>query len=75
MKTKAAIKFFGGSETALAEALGITPPAIYQWKKFPPAARQLQIEKVSGGALKAEAGCLDKVLGLDKLKAAEPERV
>jgi len=53
MKTNAAIEFFG-SGRALAEGLGIKPAAVYQWGEYPPHLRQLQIELLTGGELKAE---------------------
>ena len=57
MNTKDCIDFFG-SKTALAVALGIAPPSIYSWGEFPPKLRQLQIERLSGEKLKAEADYL-----------------
>lgn len=62
MRTRAAIKYFKG-HAPLAKALGLTVPAIYQWKTFPPDVRQLQIERITQGKLKAEEGCEDRVLG------------
>lgn len=55
MKTQAAIDHFGGIP-ALAKALGVTIPAIYQaqWTDRPPYLRQVQIELLTKGALKAE---------------------
>lgn len=55
--------------TGLAELLGVTASAISQWGEFPPDARQLQLERLTVGALKAEPGCLDRVLGFE-VKAA-----
>jgi hypothetical protein len=63
MRTRAAIKHFKG-EAALAKALDITVPAIYQWKTFPPDVRQLQIQRITEGKLKAEPECEARVLGL-----------
>lgn len=53
MKTQDAIKHFGGRQQ-LADALGITRPAIYEWGETVPELRQYQIEVLSGGALRAE---------------------
>lgn len=53
MKTKAAIRYFG-SRPALAKALGIQAPPIYKWGPDVPALRQLQIEMLTGGKLKAD---------------------
>lgn len=64
MRTRAAIKFFKG-EAALAKALELTVPAVYQWKEYPPDVRQLQLERITQGKLKAEPECEARVLGLD----------
>jgi hypothetical protein len=69
MKTEDAIKF-AGSKEALADLLGITAPAVYQWGEFPPDNRQLQIQKLTRKKLKAEPGCMERLLGLSKAKAA-----
>lgn len=61
MRTKEAIDHFHGA-SALAAALGLTPAAVSQWGEYPPALRQLQIERIAEG-LKAEPGCMDAVLG------------
>ena len=53
MKTQDAIKHFGGRQQ-LADVLGITRPAIYEWGETVPELRQYQIEVLSGGALRAE---------------------
>lgn len=62
MRTQDAITH-AGSSGALAKLLGVTPGAISQWDEFPPASRQLQLERLTGGQLKAEPGCLDRLLG------------
>jgi DNA-binding transcriptional regulator YdaS (Cro superfamily) len=66
MTTDEAIKHFGSGE-ALRKQIGVTSGAISQWGEFPPENRQLQIERITLGALKAEPGCMDKVLGMDKI--------
>lgn len=53
MNTRDAIEHYG-SASALARALGITPAAVAQWKAAPPYVRQLQLERMTGGALKAQ---------------------
>jgi transcriptional repressor of cell division inhibition gene dicB len=53
MKTADALKHFG-SNTALTQALGLSTGAVSQWGEYPPAFRQLQIEKLTRGRLKAE---------------------
>lgn len=47
-----AIKHFDGAP-ALAKALGIERQAVYQWGKVP-MKQQLRLEKITGGALKAD---------------------
>lgn len=51
-----AIKFFG-TQKKLADALGIVQPSVATWGKYPPALRQLQIERLTWGQLRAEAEC------------------
>ena len=64
MKTEHVIKFFGGTQTATAKALGLNQSSISEWGEYPPEARQLAIERISRGALKAEPGCLERVIGI-----------
>lgn len=67
MKTKDAIEYFG-TAVSLRERLGMTSSgAVSHWGEYPPDNRQLQIERITLGALKAEPGCLDRVLGMDKV--------
>lgn len=54
MRTSDAIEWFGG-KAALAKALDLATPSVYEWGEFPPPLRQIQIEKVTRGKLKAEA--------------------
>lgn len=58
MTTVQAIKWAGGTQVKLAERLGIKQPSVGGWGKFPPAIRQLQIERLSRGKLKAEPGVI-----------------
>ena len=52
-----AIKW-AGTQVKLAEALGIkSQGSVAGWGTFPPPLRQLQIEALSGGLLKAEPNC------------------
>lgn len=53
MLTSDALKFFG-SYANLAKALGISRAAPYQWGERPPLIRQIQIERLTFGNLKAE---------------------
>lgn len=62
MKTNEAIKHFG-SQVRLGEVLEISQASVSKWGEFPPDSRQLQIERITVGALKAEPGCLDRVIG------------
>lgn len=62
MKKQEAIDHFEGVGE-LASALGLTPAAVSQWGEYPPALRQLQIERLAPG-LKAEPGSYEFVLGL-----------
>jgi hypothetical protein len=68
MKTSDVVRHYG-TQTAVAAALGIDQSSVSGWGEFPPDNRQLQIERLTHQALKAEPGCYDRVLGLD-LKAA-----
>lgn len=69
MKTQTAIDFYG-SNVALTAALGLSSGAVSQWGEYPPNARQLQIEKLTLGALKAEPHCMDRLLGLTQTEKA-----
>jgi len=57
MRTKQAIEALGGTQTKLANALGIDQSTVSGWKEFPPALRQLQIEALTAGRLRAEPDC------------------
>lgn len=52
MKTKDAIKHFGGIKQ-LAEALDIWPHNISRWGEYVPKSRAYELEVRTGGALKA----------------------
>ena len=56
MKTAQAIAHYG-STYAVAAALGIKQPSVMGWGECPPPLRQLQIEALTQGALKAEPDC------------------
>ncbi|MGQ8879041.1 Cro/CI family transcriptional regulator [Delftia sp. NA_296.1] len=56
MKTEDAVRY-AGSAASLAELLGVSPSAVSQWDEFPPWSRQLQLERLTSGALQAEPGC------------------
>lgn len=63
MKTNEAIKHFG-SQVRLGEVLEISQASVSKWGEYPPDSRQLQIERLTVGALKSEPGCLDRVIGI-----------
>lgn len=52
-----AIKALGGTQSSLAAALGITQGSVALWGQRPPALRQLQIEALTAGALRAGPEC------------------
>ena len=58
MTTEEAIKWAGGTQAKLAAKLGMTQPSVCAWKEYPPAIRQLQIQRLSRGRLKAEPSVL-----------------
>ena len=68
MKTAKALKFFG-SHKRLADALGIKAPSVHEWGEYPPDGKQLLIERLTAGKLKAEPGTLDRLIGADKVPA------
>ncbi len=59
MTTDQAIRALTLSHTQaeLAEMLNVTQGSISLWGEFPPALRQLQIERLTFGALRAEPDC------------------
>lgn len=65
MKTEEAIKY-AGSVTELAKRLGVTAGAVSQWGDYPPDGRQLQLERLSRKKLKAEPGCLERLMNPPK---------
>ena len=52
MLTKDAISHFG-SIVKLAAACGVKAPSVYSWGETVPALRQIQLEQITQGALKA----------------------
>lgn len=74
MRTEEAAKYFG-SKSALAAALTkaghrIAQPSVATWKEYPPDVRQLQIERITHGELKAEPECRVR-LGLPPKRATK----
>lgn len=56
MKTLAATEHFG-SQSATARALEMDPSTVCGWGAYPPPLRQLQLEALTDGVLKAEPDC------------------
>ncbi len=56
MKTSDVLAFYG-SQHKVALALDLRQPSIARWGEYPPALRQLQIEALTGGKLRAEPEC------------------
>lgn len=56
MKRSDALKHFK-TQAALAEALGIGQSSVAEWGEDIPALRQIQIERITVGALKADPEC------------------
>jgi transposase-like protein len=54
MRKSAAIAYYDGNVSALARALGVHQSTPYSWGEFPPRAHQLELERITGGKLKAE---------------------
>ena len=52
MKKDEVLAYFG-TQVQLAKALGITQAAVAQWREVP-MLRQYQLERLTGGALKAQ---------------------
>lgn len=57
MTTDDAVKHYG-TQQKLADALGIKQGSVAGWGEFPPALRQLQLQQITKGKLKAEPGLL-----------------
>lgn len=57
MRTRDVIEHFG-SQAAVAHALGIKPPSVAGWGDRVPDLRQLQIERITNGKLRAEPSIL-----------------
>jgi transcriptional repressor of cell division inhibition gene dicB len=53
MRTKDVIAHFG-SQAAVARALGIAQPSVATWPEEPPPLRQLQLERLTSGKLRAD---------------------
>lgn len=60
MRTSEVLSFFGG-QVKTAEALSIKQGSVGKWREFPPPLRQVQIERVTRGHLKAEPGIFEQL--------------
>lgn len=58
MRTDEAVKHFG-TQQALAKALGIAQSSVAGWGETPPAIRQLQLERITQGVLRANGDILE----------------
>ena len=57
MTTDEAVKHYG-TQQKLADALGIKQGSVSGWGDRPPVLRQLQLQRITNGKLKAEPGIL-----------------
>lgn len=70
MKKSDAIAYYA-TQAGVAAALGIRQNSVAEWGEYPPDNRQLQMERLTKGRLKAEPGCMDRLLGMSKAKPVE----
>lgn len=65
-----------GSQGAIARAAGLSQPSVWEWQhKGVPEARQLEFQKITGGALKADTAIIEKYRALfGAANAAASER-
>lgn len=59
MRTADVLAYYG-TQTRVAEELGIEQPSVAKWGEYPPPLRQIQIEQKTGGELLAEADIFRK---------------
>ncbi len=52
--TKAQVILHFGTQLAVAKRLGITQSSVAEWGEYPPPLRQMQLEKITKGRLRAE---------------------
>jgi transposase-like protein len=60
MSKSEALAYFKGNVSALARALDMDQSSYYSWKNGIPGGRQLQLERVTKGKLKADPGCMQR---------------
>jgi DNA-binding transcriptional regulator YdaS (Cro superfamily) len=72
MKTSDVLAHYG-NQRLTAKALGCTQAAVAQWKKAgsPPPLRQLEIENLTGGKLKASEACARYRVGIEAANDAQ----
>ena len=58
MTTSDVIRHYG-TQQKVADALGIRQGSVSGWGEYPPALRQLQLQRLTNGRLKAEPGILN----------------
>ena len=58
MDMREALEWYG-TKTRIAEALGIRLPSVAEWGNTIPPLRQLQLERLTKGALRADDSILD----------------
>lgn len=54
-----ALQHYAGNQTQLAKALGIHQSTVCKWVEVPPL-RQIQLEQITKGKLKADPDCFTK---------------
>ncbi len=59
MTKEQALQHYAGNQSELARALGVDQSTVNKWLSVPPL-RQIQLERITGGKLKADADCFDK---------------
>ena len=59
MRTEDAIQYFG-SKAALARALGIRQPSIYDWGELVPKGRAYELQDLTGGALRVDRNAYNR---------------
>lgn len=74
MRKSEALAYFNGNVSALARAAGVDQSTIYGWGEFPPDKRQVRLERVTNGELKAEPECEARLLGFDLKRKTDRQR-
>lgn len=69
MTKKEAVDFYV-TQIALAKALDITQSTVAGWGDYPPDIRQVQLEMITGGKLKAEPECFGAAVTVRPIRLA-----